>query len=163
MRKSAGFTLTEVIVVIGVFAILISFGVPAYSRWKSKHDVEADIHRLYGDLQFARMKAYSEKVVWGVWWLTSPFSGYQVKYDANNDGDVNDDAPTDNVVSSVTLKNPVTRTGASNSTSFDGRGFCNLLLSFYIVNTTGAATDCVALSKTRIELGKWDGADCIPR
>jgi len=163
MRKAVGFTLTEVVVVIGVFAILISFGVPAYSRWKSKHDVEADIHRLYSDLQFARMKAYSEKVVWGVSWSTSPFSGYQVKHDSNNDGDINDAAPTDTVASSVTLRNPVTPNVALASASFDGRGFCNNLLSFYIVNSTGAAKDCVAVSSTRIELGKWNGANCIAR
>lgn len=163
MRQRGGFTLVELVVVIGLFLLMLSAGVPVYSTWKKKQDTESQIRKLYSDLQFARMKAYSEKVVYGVWWgANNPFSSYSVRRDTNGDGVPDQD------VYSVALKLPVTSKASQQNITFDGRGFATVLNSLYINSGTNAATDCVSVSRTRIMPGKWNGRtdgtfDCAAR
>ncbi|NLJ29504.1 MAG: prepilin-type N-terminal cleavage/methylation domain-containing protein [Deltaproteobacteria bacterium] len=166
MKKEDGFTLVEAMVVLVIFALLTTFGVPAFSAWKKKQDVEGEISRLHSNLQYARMKAYTEKVTWGIYWGGSDnFTAYSVKKDGNGDGDINDPSGTDEIIESANAKSTITTNGAL-SMGFDGRGFCKNPATFYISVSAGAAKNCVATSRTRIITGKWkwDGTEwkCNP-
>ena len=70
MKKESGFTLVELMVVVSITVLLLTWGIPSYSTWKKKHDIENQMVQLYSDLQFGRMTAYGSKVVSGVCWGT---------------------------------------------------------------------------------------------
>ncbi len=177
MKKEGGFTLIELMVVIAIVVILLSWAVPRYSNWKAKHDIENQILQLHSDIQLARMTAYSRKVVSGIWWGGGAnFSQYQIRCDGNdvlNPGtwvDTNtsiDDAlgagGDTQLGAAVQSKAPIVPSAAVNSVAFDGRGFSTNSLTFSIANTIGAALDCVQVDSTRIFMGKMNAGNCTPR
>lgn len=167
MSRIGGFTLVELMVVIVIFGFLMTMVTPAISTWQTKHRAEGEIERLHSDLQLARMKAYTEKVTWGVWWGSgnNPFSTYELRSDHSTppDGDIND-AGDANAASASNVKLPVkSSNSAIGSITFDSRGFCNVLTTLYIPDSGGASVDCLKTSSTRIKPGKWDGSNCNPK
>ena len=165
MKKESGFTLVEVMVVISITLLLLAWGIPSFSTWKKKHDVENEMVQLYSDLQYGRMIGYGDKVVAGVWWGGGvSFTSYQIRSDANNNGEINDATETQ-IGATVTPKYPISASVNQNSVSFDGRGFLNPAnpITFSASSTSGAAMDCVAVSSTRIILGKMNGTTCAPK
>ncbi len=57
MRVSAGFTLTELLVVIVIVAILMGLGVPSYKFVTVSNRMSAEVNGLLGDMQLARAEA----------------------------------------------------------------------------------------------------------
>ena len=55
-----GFTLTEVIVVTAIVAILFGIAIPSYKYLTTSYRMSAEINNLVGDLQFARGEALKE-------------------------------------------------------------------------------------------------------
>jgi prepilin-type N-terminal cleavage/methylation domain-containing protein len=162
MKKEDGFTLVELMVVVSITALLLTWGVPSYSTWKKKHDIENQMVQLYSDLQFTRMNAYGTKVVSGVWWGGGTnINTYWVKSDTSNNGNFNTQ-----IGGAVNVKRDcaITSSAPQNSVSFDGRGFGPVnSITFNITPTYGAGIDCVAVSSTRIILGRMNGNTCMPR
>ena len=163
MKKESGFTLVELMVVVSITVLLLSWGVPSYSTWNKKHRIENQMVQLYSDLQFGRMSAYSSKVVSGVWWGGgASFTSYQIRSDTNGNGYIDDDGGPPNPVSAVTAAPNVVVAvttvppGNQSSVSFDGRGFLNIVSSqdpansvtFYVAPSFGAGMDCVAVWST---------------
>jgi len=169
MKNARGFSLVELMVVIAAFMLMAYVGMPAYSAWKKKHEIEAQTLKLHSDLQYARMKAYAEKAVWGVWWGdTASFTRYQIKKDSNGDEDVNDIGIDEAYFDTNGTFAVTSRNGSIDSIGFDTRGFCKNPTTLYISSDTGAPLDCVAVSRTRVKLGKcvWKGSvcsDCLPK
>lgn len=163
MSPCRGFTLVELLVVIVIFGFLMTMVAPSFSTWQAKHRAEAEIEKLYSDLQYARMKAYNEKVVHGVWFGEAyPFIRYAIMKDENGDDSLPEDDTiiTDNATLGFHLSS--TKTDISGIT-FDSRGFCNVLTTLYISEKTGASIDCLKTSHTRIRIGKWSGSNCNPK
>jgi type IV fimbrial biogenesis protein FimT len=59
-RCQKGFTLTEMIVVTGIVAILLGIAIPSYKYLTTSYRMSAEINNLVGDLQFARGEALKE-------------------------------------------------------------------------------------------------------
>lgn len=171
MKKESGFSLVEAMVVLVIFSLIITMGIPAFSTWNKRQDAESKISKLYNDLQYARMKAYSEKTAWGIWWgANSTFNTYSIKKDGNMlagivpDGDIDDASGTDTIIETVDSKSSITTSNSTiNRLEFDGRGFSKNLASFHISSSSGAAQDCLVVSKTRVIIGKWNGTACSPK
>ncbi|SMC19498.1 Type IV pilin N-term methylation site GFxxxE [Desulfacinum hydrothermale DSM 13146] len=160
MRPKAGFTLVELMVVIALFTIILSMGIPAYSAWKTKHDIDGQTRTLYRNLSFARMEAYVKKDVAGIYWgATAGFSNYEVRVDSNGDGDIKDSA--DQKIMDVTSPYPWGG-GSGDSLTFDGRGFAATGKTFHVsgVSVPQGVLSCVVVSRTRIRMGFWDGSSC---
>jgi type IV fimbrial biogenesis protein FimT len=58
--REEGFTLTELLVVMGIVAILLGIGVPSYRYITNSYRMSAEVNGLLGDLQFARGEAIKE-------------------------------------------------------------------------------------------------------
>ncbi len=164
MKEEGGFTLVELMVVVAITVLLLSWGLPSYSSWKKKHDIESQMVQLYGDLQFVRMSAYGSKAVSGVYWGGgSSLTSYEIRSDANSNSII-DDSVDKKVGATVTPKYAITPSVDQQSVSFDCRGFLSPAnpLTFYVAGSSGAAIDCVEVSGTRITLGKMNGT-CMPK
>jgi type IV fimbrial biogenesis protein FimT len=59
-RLSRGLTLFELIVTMGIVAILLALAIPSYRYVTSANRVAAEVNALVGDLQFARSEAIKE-------------------------------------------------------------------------------------------------------
>jgi len=60
MKREAGFTLTEILVVMGIVVILLSVGVPSFRYVTTANRLSGEINGLLGDMQFARSEAIRE-------------------------------------------------------------------------------------------------------
>lgn len=60
MNRQAGFTITELLVVSTIVAILLAIGVPSYRYVTNSSRMSAEINGLLGDVQYARAEAIKE-------------------------------------------------------------------------------------------------------
>jgi type IV fimbrial biogenesis protein FimT len=60
MSRQTGFTLTELMVVVAIVAILLGIGVPSYRYITNSYRMSAEVNGLLGDLQYARSEAIKE-------------------------------------------------------------------------------------------------------
>lgn len=172
MKEQRGFTLVELMVVISIVALIMAWGIPAFSTWKQMHDVDSEMSQLYANLQFARMTAYSTKNLTGIYWGGGATTINQYSIVTNkNAGAATIDSGTSPLGATVsTAKYPISISSAQNSASFDGRGFLYTgdandpapQLTFSVSPDHGAGTDCVSVSLTMITLGKMSGGTCQP-
>ncbi len=60
MKRHRGFTITELLVVMAIVAILLGIGVPSYRYITNSYRMSAEVNGLLGDLQYARAEAIKE-------------------------------------------------------------------------------------------------------
>lgn len=60
MRREAGFTLTELMAVSAIVAILLAIGVPSYKYISTSWRMSSEVNDLLGDLMYARAEALKE-------------------------------------------------------------------------------------------------------
>jgi type IV fimbrial biogenesis protein FimT len=60
MKRQKGFTLTEMIVVSAIVAILLGIGVPSYRYITNSYRMSGEVNSLLGDLQYARAESVRE-------------------------------------------------------------------------------------------------------
>lgn len=96
MKRQNGFTITELLVVMAIVAILLGIGVPSYRYITNSYRLSAEVNSLSGDLQYARAEAVKEGQPVIVCTSTSGAActnstwnqGWIVFADLNNDGQV---------------------------------------------------------------------------
>lgn len=105
IRVQAGFTMTELLVTMGIAAMLMAIGVPSYRYVTYSNRATTEINSLLGDLQYARSEAVKEG--WAVSvcpastdysscvLTTSWQSGWIIFSDVNNDHTI---ASSDNIL-----------------------------------------------------------------
>jgi|SRR5579863_3160916 type IV fimbrial biogenesis protein FimT len=60
MKRQAGFTVTELMVVTAIVAILLSIGVPSFRYITNSYRMSAEVNGLLGDMMYARSEAVRE-------------------------------------------------------------------------------------------------------
>jgi type IV fimbrial biogenesis protein FimT len=60
MKRQAGFSMTELMIVMAIVAILLGIGVPSYRYITNSYRMSAEVNGLLGDLQYARAEAIRE-------------------------------------------------------------------------------------------------------
>jgi type IV fimbrial biogenesis protein FimT len=152
-----GFTLIELIIVMAIIAILLTFSTIAFNNWVNRNKVETQFKTMYADLMTARSQALYDKNGTGkaVSITGTVFSVY---------------ATTNTSVAPVltkVLKVPVTP--ATTQIVFDTSGVATLISAGTTVtdayvcvqtNTTSAIFNSLIISKTRIQMGRFSGGVC---
>jgi type IV fimbrial biogenesis protein FimT len=60
IRRNAGFTMTEFIIVMVIVAILAAIAIPSYKYVTTANRMSAEVNTLLGDMQFARSEAIKQ-------------------------------------------------------------------------------------------------------
>jgi type IV fimbrial biogenesis protein FimT len=59
-KRSAGFTLTELAIVMSIVAILMAIGMPSFKYVTTSNRISTELNGLLGDMQYARSQAIKE-------------------------------------------------------------------------------------------------------
>ena len=62
LRKNAGFSLTELMVIIGIMGIMAGIAMPNLIGWLPKYRMGSAARELLGTLEFARLTAVKRNV-----------------------------------------------------------------------------------------------------
>jgi len=60
LKAQAGFTLTEVTIVVAIFGLLVMVAVPNYLDWNRKYKLKDAVATLHGNIGLARMNAINQ-------------------------------------------------------------------------------------------------------
>ena len=100
--KNHGFTLLELLIVIAFVAIIMAIGIPNFSKWKEKYEINGQAQKVYFDMMLARSTSLKNNNNVSVTFDVSKNS-YKVHDDTNNDS-VEDQGES---IKSVNLENNV--------------------------------------------------------
>ena len=148
-----GFTIVELLIVIGLAALLMSLATLDFGSWQRKSGVERYTKELYGDLQDARMKAAFTKVRQGV-----QFNAQQVvflSYSSENDvGGTT--VTTKNLPISFTTSTTNEAWTPANRINFDTRGIMidPVIKVVCFTTTENASYDALIITPALTSMGK---------
>jgi type IV fimbrial biogenesis protein FimT len=126
MKKPNGFTIYELLTVIGIIAVLTAIATPNIISWRTEAKLRGASNNLRADLQMAKLRALREKAIVAVVFTAN---GYTIFLDNGaNPGDWNLDADESllrnrQLPAGVTIVLPTTFDDPNNRTRFNGRGF----------------------------------------
>lgn len=162
--RATGITLTEMVVVMAIVAILLAIAIPSYKYITNSNRVSGEINGLLGDMQFARAEAIKE----GQWVTicasadqatcsgnTSWQTGWVVFPDPNNNQTVTSNAlnPILRAQAAFTGSDTLIANNNASAVTFNREGFSTtpgvaVLLTLHANGSAAdqAATRCLALS-----------------
>ena len=164
MRNSRGRTLIELVIVLSTTVILISAIGFHFQGWLNNCRAESEVKEMYVDLMEARVRAMQQN---RAHFVVINADNYKVFEDTNDNSQY--DAGTDKSTMFAAPKEPAkTWCLWTGTVIIDDRGLArtdpgpNGTIRF----DAGAGDpdyDCIVVSPTRINMGKWDGKSCIAR
>lgn len=92
--ETAGFTLVELIVTLAVLAILLTLAAPSYNSFIRNQRVKTAAFDLMSSINYARSEAIKRNGDVSINATGDWTSGWKVKFDINDDGDIDDDVDT---------------------------------------------------------------------
>src|SRR4051812_34518511 len=75
--RSEGFSLIELLVVMGIIAVAAAISLPSISRYIRNYQIRAATQQVAGEIQAARNKAITKNVTQGVLFVTRDANSYQ--------------------------------------------------------------------------------------
>jgi len=149
MRKKAGFTLTELVVIIVILGILTVVGVTNFLSWLPKYHLKSAVRDLYSNMQLAKMAAIRANGNCSVTYSSSP-DQYAVSL-------LNKTVVLGDYGSGVNFDGPNNETFAVATITFNPRGTSNSGYA-YLSNSGETAYYRVGpLTSGVINLQKWGG------
>jgi type IV fimbrial biogenesis protein FimT len=164
-RRDGGFSLLEVIVVMGIVAILMAVAVPSYRYITNGNRIAAEVNGLLGDMQFARAEALKEGQTVTVCvanaggtacagaGVSTWQNGWIIFSDVNANHVVNAGDVIYRVQPAFTSTDTFVANPASGYVSFNREGFTTsnvattgLLISLHAVTANSASTRCLNIT-----------------
>ncbi|MGO9993213.1 MAG: GspH/FimT family pseudopilin [Steroidobacteraceae bacterium] len=156
-----GFTLFEMVVVMGIVGILMAIAIPSYQYVTNSNRISAEVNGLLGDLQFARSEAIKEGQPVSVCVSTNGTSctnstswqnGWIVFSDQNGNGAVN--SPPDQVLRAQSTFSGTDTFTANNNIAvitFNREGFAagvpiGALLTLHAATPAAGSTRCLSIT-----------------
>jgi type IV fimbrial biogenesis protein FimT len=157
MKKSRGFSILELLVVLAVIAVVSAIVTPNFISWRNNAKMRGAVDNLMGDLEMAKIRAVKENNFVAV--MFNP-TGYRVFVDKANFWVQDTDERLVRVrqlPAGVTfdLGNP--NWGFTNNrTRFNSRGRANIAGTAVIVNREGRQRDVIVSTLGRIRVQRID-------
>lgn len=148
--QAGGFSLVELVVVVGIISILLSISTYLFSQHLRKSAIEKQIKTLYADMMELRSRSMFEKKSKGLRLATMGYSIYSSTTMTVTP------AETKTLTSAISWNNP------SADITFDTQGFINASLSSVCTDGANSAYfDSLVVSASRIRIGKLkEGMAC---
>jgi prepilin-type N-terminal cleavage/methylation domain-containing protein len=170
-NPESGMSLVELMIVVAILGIMLVTLSNAYQVWSERYRVENEIKELYADLMDARARAMQKSRAHFVafYGTGTEYSRYAVYEDTNTGPDGNGvlDNTLDARIRDVQPRYRfVTAPAGTDEVMVNRDGTLNLDSATIRVPPPGmfqADYDCIALSRTRIKMGRYNGADCVER
>ena len=127
MKKQNGFTIYELLTVIGIIAILSTIAIPNMISWRSEAKLRGAFNNLNGDLQMAKLRALRENAIVVVQFSANGYSIFIDNGAGANTGNWNLDADEALIINrklpaGITIALPTSFDSPNNRTRFNGRG-----------------------------------------
>jgi prepilin-type N-terminal cleavage/methylation domain-containing protein len=162
-KNETGFTMVEVMVVIGIIAILATAAIPGFSLWLPDYRLKGAVQDLYSNMQLAKMEAIKTNGTRSV--VFTPGSGQYTKADGTQvilsdygSGTVFGDGDATQGVGGENFDDYVTYSTPDNEVSFNSRGMCDNSGYVYLTNEKGTAYAVGSLTSGVVILRKWNGS-----
>lgn len=164
-----GITLIELMIVIAIIVILVVAASITIPGLVGKSNLDNQVKTLQTDLMNARARAMEKNLLH---FVVITANNYQVFEDTNNSGGT---APNGGDFAAPGFANPksfLTNYGVlagADTIVMDTRGIVQPALTplgttiRFNIGTLEPEHDCIAISQTRINIGRWNGADCVQR
>jgi len=147
IKNKRAFSLIELLIVISIMAILSYFGINYILSAMEKSKIEKDLKKMYGLLQEARIKAFTEK------------RSFTFELDITSKKACIKESST--VVKCVDLEDD--NYSLNNTITIDKRGTFTGGTIEYNGSISNLAYNCIVVSDIRVKLGVNDGSGCEPK
>lgn len=166
LKGYEGMTLIELAVTVSIIAILLLAVGFEFQGWMGSYRIESQVKEVQSDLMNARMRAMQRN---RTHFVVLTANNYQMYEDTNENNTLELAGDAKIWTNPKTLKY---RSFAAGTTIFDTKGLVSTnpptppgtdtTLRFDI-GTNNPDYDCINLSPTRINIGKWDGVNCVEK
>ena len=169
--RESGMSLIELMIVVAILGLLIVLLSNSYQTWSERYRVETEVKEFYADLMDARARAMQRNRAHflSLTGAGAQYTRYRVYEDSDPapDGDGALNVATDAKIRDVNPRYPVVTAPAGTALILINRdGTLALDNATIRVPPPGVAQadyDCITLTRTRIKMGRYDGASCVEK